>query len=169
MKKIIPLLFITLAILFSGCTKEKFTCKITSPRDGATVLVNYDLTVKVKVKNAKNICPIAIYLDDIFITGSRSLQELFIIPHDSLSLGKHTIKAVANGEATSSITIYVVEKLTIDKESPDFVTFANEEFPTGWSTYTWETDNTMGHNDKYSLRSANYPALVFANIPESTN
>ena len=54
-------------------------------------------------------------------------------------------------------------------ESPDFVTFANEEFPTGWSTYTWETDNTMGHNDKYSLRSANYPALVFANIPESTN
>jgi len=47
MKKIIPLLFSAFAILFSGCTKEKFTYKITSPQDGATVLENYDLTVHV--------------------------------------------------------------------------------------------------------------------------
>jgi len=51
-----------------------------------------------------------------------------------------------------------------NKESPDFVAFANGEFPTGWSTYTWEIDKTIGHNDNFSLRAANYPvALVFAN------
>jgi hypothetical protein len=166
MKNIISILFLTLFILFCGCKKEKekFTCIITNPKDGATVLITNDLTIKLEIKNAKNICPIAIYLDDIFITGSRSLQEIFIIPHDSLSLGKHTIKAVANWEATSSITITVVEKFVIAEESPDFVTFANGQFPKGWRTYTWEIANNLGYSDNYSLMAANYPtALVFAN------
>jgi len=163
MKKIISILFLSLAIFFSGCKKNEFTCKIIAPNDGVTVLITNDLTVKLKVKNAPDICPIAIYLDETFITGSRSLKELFIIPQDSLTLGKHTIKAVANWEATHSIIINVVEKLVTEKESPDFVTFANGQFPTGWSTYTWEIDNTIGHNDKFSLEAANPVALVFAN------
>jgi len=51
-----------------------------------------------------------------------------------------------------------------ETESPDFVTFANGDFPSGWKTYTWEIDNKKGYKDNYSLRSANYPtALVFAN------
>ena len=50
----------------------------------------------------------------------------------------------------------------VSKESPDFVTFADGNFPAGWITYTWEIDSKIGHNDSYSLRSANYPvALVY--------
>ena len=50
-----------------------------------------------------------------------------------------------------------------EEESPDFVTFADGKLPAGWKTYTWEIDNTLGYDDNYSLRAANYPALVFAN------
>jgi len=50
-----------------------------------------------------------------------------------------------------------------EKESPDYVTFANGDFPSGWITYTWEIDKEIGYKDNYSLRAANYPvALVFA-------
>ena len=170
MKKSIPLLFITLAILFSGCTKEKFTCKITSPKDGAMVLVNNDLTVRVEAKDSKSSVVRVELMVDGFFPVYETITEPFTfnIPSEKLTIGKHIIDAIAfnsKGEsAHSSITINVVENLNIDKESPDFVTFANGQFPTGWSTYTWEIDNTMGHNDKYSLRAANYPvALVFAN------
>jgi len=52
---------------------------------------------------------------------------------------------------------------TIDRESPDFVTFANGKFPKTWVTYTWEVDDVVGYDDNYSLRCANYPvALVYA-------
>jgi len=52
---------------------------------------------------------------------------------------------------------------TIDRESPDFVTFANGKFPKTWITYTWEVDDVVGYDDNYSLRCANYPvALVYA-------
>ena len=52
---------------------------------------------------------------------------------------------------------------TVDRESPDFVTFANGKFPKTWVTYTWEVDDVVGYDDNYSLRCANYPvALVYA-------
>jgi len=169
MKKIIPLLFITLAILFSGCTKEKFTCKITSPKDGARILISKELIVTVDVKDTKsNVTSVTLTFDDSITIHLDTKPYTHTIPAGSLTLDKHTFKAIAiNGDgekAESSITIFVVNDLDNEAESPDFVTFANGQFPTGWSTYTWEIDNTTGHNDKYSLRAANYPvALVFAN------
>jgi hypothetical protein len=169
MKKIIPLLIIVLAILFCGCNKEKFTCKITSPKNGATVLISNNLTIKVEVKDSKSAITKVILILDGFLPAYETVTKpyTFIIPSEKLTLGMHTIDVSAinlDGEsAQSSITINVVEK-GVEAESPDFVTFTNGQFPTGWSTYTWEIDNQVGYKDNYSLKSANYPtALVFAN------
>ena len=50
----------------------------------------------------------------------------------------------------------------INKESPDFVTF-DKGFPEGWRTYTWEIVDNLGYDDRYSIKSANYPvSLLFA-------
>lgn len=46
-------------------------------------------------------------------------------------------------------------------ESPNFVTFSGG-LPVGWKTYTWEIVNDRGFDDSRCLKSANYPALVFA-------
>ena len=169
MRKTISLLLLSLVIIFNNCKKEKFTCKITSPYDGATVLITKDLTVTVETKNSKS-SVIKVYID---FDGLLPVYEIttepftFIIPSERLTLGKHSIKATAinlEGEkAYSFITINVVEKLAIVEESPDFVTFTNGHFPIGWITYTWEIDKKTGFDDNYSLKSANYPALVYAN------
>jgi len=48
------------------------------------------------------------------------------------------------------------------QESPDFVTF-NKGLPEGWKTYTWEIVDHLGYDNRYSIKSANYPvSLLFA-------
>jgi len=168
MKKMLPLLCLAFAVLFSSCNKEKFICKITYPYDGTTALANSDLTVTVEATDTKNtIVKISLTFDELFpIMEATAEPFTFLIPADKLIPGRHTIKAVAvnsKGErAEATATVYAAKNLNLPDESPDFVTFTNEQFPAGWSTYTWEIDNTVGFDDKYSLRAANRPALVFA-------
>jgi hypothetical protein len=174
MKKNISLIFIALAILFYGCNKYQFTCKIISPYDSARVLQKNDLYVLVKVKDTKStVVKVTLTTDKFQFYEITTKPFTFLIPSGSLSLGMHLITAVAENldgeQARTSIIINVVETLNIEKESPDFVTFANGQKPIGWITYTWEVDNKMGYDDHYSLRSANYPAYVFANKTMKTS
>jgi hypothetical protein len=55
MKRIMPFLFFAVAILLYSCNKEKFTCKIITPYDGATVLISKDLTVSVKAQEISSV------------------------------------------------------------------------------------------------------------------
>lgn len=167
------MLFIAMAILLSGCQKQTLTCKIVSPYDGQSVLIKNNLLIKVEAKDTKNTIsnvtiyysnPLSSFAAEPFVITSEPYTRL--IPSKSLMLGKLVIRAVATNskgdQEESSVTVNVVEKLGGEQESPNFVNFSDGKLPAGWITYTWEIDNTTGHNDNYSLRSANYPeALVF--------
>jgi len=169
MKKIILLLgYFIIIILFLGCNTPEFSCKVTVPYSGAKVLINNDLRVSIKVTGSKNkVVQVMVYFDHLLFREFLPAPYAVVIPSHFLTLGDHTIKAVAvnsNGEQVeSSVIITVVEKFDNLIESPDFVTFDGGFFPKGWKTYTWEIDYDLGYDDKYSARAANYPvALVFA-------
>jgi len=166
MKKIFSIFSLAIIIAFSGCQDPKPTCKIISPYDGKQVLMSKDLPVTIEVKNAWNV---TLYFDDYEMFSSQDVDEPFCytrIPSQVLTLGKHTLKANARDMKDkhyieSTVIINVVESIDPnEKESPDFVTFANGKLPEGWITYSWEVAN-IGYDDDYSLKSANPFATVF--------
>jgi len=174
MKKIISLISFIILIVLSSCIKHEFTCKITYPYDGITVLTDKDLQVTIDAQDNKNSIELVKLYFDVFLFHSVSainnkitIPLIVTIPSHLLTLGNHTIKAVVTNsegaETESSITVHVVESIDNKEESPDFVTFTDGKFPVGWKTYTWEPIKGIGYDDDYSLKSANYPiALVYA-------
>jgi len=175
LKKILSIFSLAILILLSSCGKQKLTCKVTFPYNGQKVLISKDLVVRIEVEATKSkVASVVVSYDNML---SSSLPSYYVvlasepytvtIPAYSLLLGENTIKAVATNadgmQAESSVTVKVVEFLDEHKEeSPDFVTFANGKFPTGWITYTWEVAN-IGFDDDYSLKSANPIATVYTN------
>ena len=173
MKKLLPLLIITICIVLCGCQKSDITCKITFPYNEQTVLLNQDLMVRIDVKATKSsvtnvVVSYANFLSSTIPHSITLTSEPYtvIIPSEHLVLGKLTITAIATNDedmhAETSVTVNVVEKFDFEeKESPDFVTFGAGPLPDGWKTYTWEIAN-IGYDDGYSLKSANPTALVYA-------
>jgi len=174
MKKLFPLLSLVMIIFLNGCQKDIVTCKITSPYNGKSILVGIDLGVTIEATSTKSsVSKVIVTFDEISYSSYFTAFELVTPPYtitlssQLLTLGKHTIKAVATTDggtqAESSVTFNVVESIDNEKESPDFVTFSGIQFPEGWITYTWEPAN-IGFDDNYSIQSANYPfATVYAN------
>jgi len=175
MKKRIALFVLVMIIVLTGCEKQQLTCKITSPYNRQTVLINKDLVVRVEVETTKSkVVNVVVSYDNMLSSSLPPYHVILLsepytitIPAFSLLLGKNTIKAVATNidgvQAESSVAVNVVETLDDNKkESPDFVTFADGKFPTGWITYTWEVTN-IGFDDGYSLKSANPIATVYTN------
>jgi len=167
MKKNVLFLGLISIILLFACNKPKFTCNIITPQNGAIIVINDKVPVQIQATDTKGtVIKVSVFCDDNLCGDIVTEPFTIFIPSKFLTLGKHTIKAIAVNsegvEAKSSITINIIER-GAGLESPNFVTFNSGTLPTGWITYTWETDNTIGYDDKYSLRSANYPsALVFA-------
>ena len=67
MKKTLFLLGLTLFILLGGCKKndDKFTCTITSPKDGAELSINEDLVINIETKNHKGtIAMVVVWLEN---------------------------------------------------------------------------------------------------------
>ncbi|MCL2246917.1 MAG: hypothetical protein FWC10_07385 [Lentimicrobiaceae bacterium] len=175
MKKTISLLALALIIVLSGCQKPKITCKITAPYDGQSVLITKKLVVKVDVETIK--CTVTNVVvsyhnpNDYHVIYADTLSTApyqITIPFEKLQLGKFNITAVAtsseSAQAESTVIVNVVEDLGYNTESPDFVTFTDGKFPDSWITYSWETVTTLGYDDTFSLKSANYPtATVYTN------
>jgi len=160
MKKLLFLLSIAIIIAFSGCQKETLTCKIVSQYDGQSILFNKDVTVKIEATSNKSDPWIQVSFDEQLVFDLTAPPYIVTIPSQVLTIGKHTIHALAslkNKSVMSSVTVNVVESLGEEKESPDFVDFADGKFPTGWITYSWEIDDKIGYSNNYSLRCANYP------------
>jgi len=169
MKKIILLLgYFVVITLFLGCNNPEFSCTVVTPYNGAKVLINNDLHVFIEVSGSKNKgVQVMVYLDHLLFREFLQKPYAIVIPALFLTLGDHTIKAVAvnsDGEQVESSVIFtVVEKIDNLIESPDFVSFDGGYFPVGWKTYSWDIDYSVGYDDNYSARAANYPvALVFA-------
>ena len=172
MKKLLSLLFLAIVLAFSGCQNETLTCKIISPYNGQSVLYIRDLSVRVEINDYKLYDNMILYFDSHVFDNGFVLQTnppsyVFTIPFQLLTLGQHEVTVIAKDKKgkkiTSSIMVNAVENLENPEESPDFVNFADGQFPKGWITYTWEMEDRIGYTDNYSLRAANYPlAYVFA-------
>ena len=162
----LALLGLAAVLVWNGCKKDsksdggQFTCKITSPQNGAELSVDDDITVTVESKGA---VAVTAYLDDV--VGGAAMTEPFTMTISSaqLSPGSHTIKAIAvtqeGKQAESSITVTITDGGS-ENESPNFVTFANGEIPSSWKTNTWVVDVAMGYDDNYALRADNGVASV---------
>jgi len=163
MKNTLFLLGLAMIIILGGCKKPGIvSCEIISPRNGAELPINRNITVMVDASDSKGtIAMVTVFFDNNPGISTTTDPFRVIIPSALLTLGKHTIKAVAvNNEGTqeeSTITVNI-----ISDESPDFVTFADGKIPPGWKTSTWEVDMTIGYDDNYSLKSKNHPASVVA-------
>jgi len=173
MKNFFSFFILAIIVTLSGCQKDRLTCKITSPYNGQEVLINKELVVRVEVEATKsNLANVVVSYENMLSSSLPPYNVVLTsepytvtIPALSLLLGKSTIKAVATNidgiQAESSVTVNVVDTIIPNEiESPDFVTFANGNFPAGWKTYTWEIDN-IGYDDGYSLKSANPLATVY--------
>jgi hypothetical protein len=173
MKKLLSLLSLSIVIFLNGCQEDKITCKIVSPTDGKSVSANKELAVVVEATSTKgSVTKVTIFFDEASYNSNATVFEIVAppyivpIPAQLVTLGKHTIKAVAINkkglQAETSVSINVVENTGNDgKESPDFVTFTDGKLPAGWITYTWASAN-IGFDDNYSMRSAHYPATIYA-------
>ena len=161
-------------ILLGGCNKpadDKFTCTITSPKSGAELSVYEDLVVTVEAKNYKGaIATFVVYLDNAPYPVTLTEPYTCTIPAILLTLGEHTIKAVAitleGAQAESSIKVKITESGGGGNadESPNFVSFAADTIPASWKTNTWVVDVSMGYDaDNHSLRSNNPVASVLTN------
>ena len=165
----LALLGLATVLVWNGCKKDsksdggQFTCKITSPKNGAELSVDEDITVTIEAKGA---VAVTAYLDGE--VGGAAMTEPFTMTISSaqLSPGSHTIKAIAvtkdGKQAEASITVTLVDEggEGDENESPSFVTFANGEIPPSWKTNTWVVDIAMGYDDDYSLRADNAVASV---------
>jgi hypothetical protein len=175
MKKLLVLLVLSglaTALVWSGCKKDEpkkegFTCKIVSPKNGAELPLDEDITVIVEV-NASNQTIAMVTVDIGGKPGGAAIEEPYTItiPAVLLTIGKQTIKAVAvtteGVQAEASITVTIIDTGAAgdENESPNFVTFANGEIPPSWKTNTWVVDVAMGYDDNYSLRAENAVASV---------
>ena len=159
MKKTLILLGLAIVIALCGCNKPKLTCKIISPKDGAEVAIHKDLVVIVEATDTKStVTLVTVSLDNIPYPGTLTEPYTTTIPYQLLTLGKHTIKALAvnkeGAQEETSITINIVESNAGDEnESPSFVNFANGIVPISWKTSTWVIENALGFDDYYSLRA----------------
>ena len=171
MKKTLFFLVLVAIIVLSGCKKPETepSCKITSPLDGAELPVNKDIIVTVKVENLKNISMVTVTIDNVPCDAAITEPYTVTIPALLVTLGKHTIKALAvnniGKQAETSISVTVIESGggEDDTESPDFVDFADGKIPASWKTNTWVVDIAVGYEDNYSLRSDNPIAAVLTN------
>ena len=165
MKKTLFLLGLTLLILLGGCKKndDKFTCTITSPKNGAELSIYEDIVVTIEAKNYKGtIAMIVVWLENAPYPVTQTAPYTCTIPASLLTLGEHTIKAVATtiegAQAESSIKVKIVESGGGGNadESPNFVSFADGRIPASWKTNTWVVDVAMGYDaDNQSLRADN--------------
>jgi hypothetical protein len=168
MKKVL-LLVLTIIIVLCGCNKPKFTCKIVSPQNGAEVAIHKDLVVIVETSNSKSsVASVTVYLDNLPYPSTLNEPYITTIPYQLLTLGKHTIKALAinseGGQAETSISITIVESSGgDDEESPAFVNFANGIVPPSWKTSTWVIETAFGFDDYYSLRADKPSSIVTTN------
>ena len=165
MKKTLFLLGLTLLILLGGCKKndDKFTCTITSPKNGAELSIYEDIIVNIEAKNYKGtIAMVVVWLENAPYPVTQTAPYTCTIPASLLTLGEHTIKVTATtlegAQAESSIKIKIVESGGggNENESPNFVSFADGKIPLSWKTNTWVVDVAMGYDaDNQSLRADN--------------
>ena len=171
MKKTLLLLGLTLLILLGGCKKptdDKFTCTITSPKNGAELSIYEDIVVNIETKNYKGtIAMVVVWLENAPYPVTQTAPYTCTIPASLLTLGEHTIKAVATtiegAQAESFIKVKIVESGGggNEDESPNFVSFTANTIPASWKTNTWVVDVSMGYDaDNHSLRSDNPVASV---------
>ena len=173
MKNTLILLGLAVVIAFGGCKKpekepsttDKLTCSITSPKEGAELSIEEDLVVTVEATDPKGtIAMVTVSLDNIPFPCTLTAPYTATIPYSLLTLGKHTIKALAvnteGAKAEKSITVTIIESTGNETESPNFVTFANGKIPISWKTSTWTIDVATGYDDNYSLSAKSYSASV---------
>jgi hypothetical protein len=175
MKKILFLFNSIIIIFLSACQRDTFTCEIQTLYNGQSILTGKDLTIVVEAMDTRYaVTDVRLFFDQTEVEKEKQESRLsppipdvfvFIVSSENLTLGKHTVRAVAannkDKQVEVSIVINVVETLNNEKESPDFVTFADGKFPEGWRTYSWEITSTTGFDDLYSLKSASTEPSVY--------
>ena len=155
MKKKLLLVGIILTIIFSGCVKPKVTCEIVNPKPNATIELGdvIELAVIAETENA-SLYEVQIYLDGVGYEKKHVFPFNFSIPTSNLEKGTHTIRAVAiaseEAKAESSVTFNLIQS-----ESPDFVSFSNGKFPSGWNNEGWSI-TSPGYNDTHAIVSSYY-------------
>jgi hypothetical protein len=161
-RNLITLLVCTL-FFFLSCKEENFPdCTITNPQNGEVFSVDEDILVKVSADDANGIITsIHLYIDEVCFSGISDFPFHFTIPAGTLSVGNHSIKAVAlnnsGNKKENSLTISVMEAYY---ESPDFVSFSDGKLPKGWVSNGWDVDPTFGYDDFYSLSTRTDSAIV---------
>jgi len=160
MKKTLLFLVFAAIIVLSGCKKPdpEPSCNITSPKNGAKLLINEDIIVSVEVEKFKDVLTVIVYLDDIQCGTAIAEPYTVTILSFLLTLGDHNIKAVAvnkEGKQAESTIKVSIDAGGDDIESPAFVSFTNGIIPPGWKTSTWVIENTVSYDDdNYSLKSS---------------
>jgi len=122
MKHPLFLLGLTAIILLIGCKKEKLTCEIVSPKDGATLSIYEDLVVKVEANNTKStVTSVTVYLDNLPYPCNTTAPYTAIIRTEFLTLGKHTIKAVVVNKEGTKVESFIIVNIVDGGGSDGFV------------------------------------------------
>ena len=146
----------TVAIIITQSGENKApTCTITNPQNNAEYSTDENVPITVVAEDTDGyIVEIQLYVDNVGHSSTTSFPYNFTINSGELSVGTHTLRAVAkdnaggNGESTVTITIKQ------PTESPDFVSFSNGNIPSTWQTTAWYVDNSVGYDDNYSLKAS---------------
>lgn len=164
MKKEFFLFAILTIMLFFGCKKDEPTnggddaniiCMIVQPEAGQSFMEDEAIAVFVTAVDSVNvITEVALWIDEEKHSVKTALPYTFTIESGTLSVGEHTIEAVAtNNKGKQGSTNVTITIKSLGDESPSFVTFANGEIPDSWKTSTWQIDVATGYDDNYSLRA----------------
>jgi hypothetical protein len=123
-RKSLIFLVLVMVVVWSGCKKEprtgtgseELTCKITSPKDGAELPIDEDITVTVEAKSTNGtIAMVTVDIGDLPGGAATTEPYTITVPSALLTLGTHTIKALAvttNGkQAEASITVTIIDDI----------------------------------------------------------
>jgi hypothetical protein len=162
MNRIITIFF-AFAILFGvSCNKKKdnYSCHIIHPYNGQEFATNEDIIVDITTSDAdRNI--LLLYIDNkCYGATSEAPYQIIVKGHD-LTVGKHTLKVVAqNSEGKESEASVVISAKEAIIESPDFVDFSDGELPAGWKTNGWYITPVSGYLDSFSLFTRSQKSTV---------
>jgi len=128
MKKALILLGLAIILALSGCSKNKITCTIISPKNGAEHPINDDLVITVEATDTKGIIArVTVHFNNASYSTTGTNPYTATVPSEFLTPGKQTIRAVAidkeNMQAESSISITITEKF-VPAELPEVTTNA---------------------------------------------
>jgi len=131
------------------------TCSISTPTNNAQYNIGESISVIVEAEDTDGvITEVQLYVDDAAHSIKKYPPYNFTINPGELIPGTHILKAEAkdNQGTKSEATVSIVINQP-GAESPDFVSFSDGKIPSMWLTTTWKIDNTIGYDDKYSLKA----------------